>query len=331
VTEVVPALDISLLHLAFPTVAEEERQRTFRTLSNYIEAWASYLDDEIGVRPRCPVGVVVSADQFSGLARRVEFEEAKRYLSLSWATEVLMHLNMTTLGNTESIRYANAWLPIQTYYAVYTAVLALNSLVESRPADNHQAQLHAINSTLMDQRKWLPSAYRTACLDLPQDGPATFTPFDAGADLAYSNLIRISDPGQVRALVAKSLKTTRKAQIERLRELKLKREKSQRLPTGGWNAISNALMPTTVFDLLFRLRLRSNYRETDTLVLGPWSVDEAHSFSEALVDLTWHLLALLETLISGVISTSEFTNLVREFGERGSSISAVPVLERWQP
>jgi len=321
--------NISFADIRVPTDEEEELGRGFRTLSNYVEAWSIYLQDKAGPEPKCPLKSISGSPKYSGL--RIpdgSLDLTSKALSLSWSTEMLMRLQMDTLGQTEPVRFINAWLPIQAYYAVFNAVVAFNDIGGS-VADRHRAHLNAIDNFL-EQRAWLPSFYRLACVGAPRPSHAEYRGLDSDIDKKVSNLTRIRDDSEAAtALVAKSLKTTRIEQIEQAREEVIEREKRTRLRGGQWEEIAKKLMGTTVFDLLFRLRLRCNYRETETLIFGAWLVEDAWTFANALCDLTWHLLALLETLIAGKISAARLKKIASEFGGRVPNAISAPVLIRW--
>lgn len=57
------------------------------------------------------------------------------------------------------------------------------------------------------------------------------------------------------------------------------------LPTGVLVTRATALRPTTLFDLLYRLILRSNYEEGDALLSGALGPRDAGNFHDALCDI----------------------------------------------
>lgn len=252
-------------------------------------------------------------------------------LKITWSTETLMRLQKQLLGGGEEIRFANAWMPIQSYYAIYNGVVAFNSL-GSKISDNHSAHVHAINSYII-QAKWLPRCLRLSCKSPTNGKRAVYEGMVVDADRLVSNLIRSRELTYdvAQCLVAKSLKTTRLQQVDILRSNFLKNHKVRKLPGGQREKLESEINPTTFFDFLRRLRLRCNYQETETFVGGAWTYEDAETFSSSLVELTWHILSLLETLIAGRIGEKHMRSLVGEFESFKRIPGPSPAAHRWDP
>lgn len=313
----------------FPTQEEQERERSFRTFMNYCRAWVHLLNSDMGEAPTAPLPAVAGPARFNRLrARQPALDRCRRSLTIAWSTEMLIRLQVNFLGTGELIRYANAWVPIQAYYAVYNAIVAFNSIASNVP-NNHRSQINAVND-LLQQSSWLPDCFRRACTACPQHGPASFRLLEDGTDRTFSNLTLGLDDEVALSLVAKSLKTTRDTQHAEKRQEFLRREGRTRLRPGEHDRLDGQIHPITIFDFLLRLRVRCNYWDAESLIHGAMNVHDAGELSRSLSDLTWHLLAFLETLIAGRLGIPVLQGMVSAFGGIRDTPVRPPVLDRWQ-
>jgi hypothetical protein len=114
-------------------------------------------------------------------------------------------------------------------------------------------------------------------------------------------------------LHAVCLKTTREAFGERVAEDFRRRKKLKRLPNGFMSRHYSSQPATSLFHVLYRLRLRSNYRDADAFLRGIWSVTEATDFYRALLNVTGSSLLLLERLTARYAGVPAFAGSLRAF------------------
>ena len=74
--------------------------------------------------------------------------------------------------------------------------------------------------------------------------------------------------------------------------------------------------PTTIFDSLYRLRIRSNYEDADAFMMGTQTTQDAENYHKALVTVTGATLFTIETYIAQFLGKDNFKNLVDEFKKR---------------
>jgi hypothetical protein len=128
----------------------------------------------------------------------------------------------------------------------------------------------------------------------------------AAIDPTISNL---SAPNSTNApsLLAKALKTTRQEQITEHREGWLRGLKTatgtarKTLPANVRNANAERMRATTLFDLLWRLRRRSNYKEGDGLLTGALGPTDAANFHAALADVVAATLLPAEIYLAHLV------------------------------
>lgn len=308
----------------------------FRTLLNYVSAWVQVLDCATPKPLRVPLSSICSHRRYSELRKPdADLADVQPRLAMAWSTELLMQVQVDQLGNSEPIRYANSWLPVQCYYAVYNGVAAFNHLTQPQTRDTHDWNLKQINEFL-ERSSWLPDVFRYASIGNPDKNRADYRCAESNLDRTGSALRLIGSHERAVALALKSLKTTRIEALDRKANdsrSKQPRDSRGRLMPGGRQKLGDALPATTLFDFLWRLRTRSNYTETESLIHGAWSTNDAHAFAVGWLELTNQLLAFMETLIAGRVRADVLSQHVNAFAERASASGqnrpALPVSRRW--
>lgn len=196
--------------------------------------------------------------------------------------------------------FANLWAPVQAYYAVFNAFTAMAMTVSGSKPPKTWAASQVAYSTSPFVTPW------TARVGGPP-GAWTFDGFGgATLDHTISNLTA-PRPANAPSLLAKALRTTRQDQIDEHRDGWRKGLKTaagtprKNLPTAVLMANATALRPTTLFDLLYRLRLRSNYKEGDALLSGALGPADAATFHDAVADIVAATLLTTEIYLSHLI------------------------------
>ncbi len=146
------------------SIPTEEDAGTFITYRNYLDAFSQVIDDALGA-DSSGLPKLMGASKFSALKREVEVDSLVTHLRSAWSTELLM-TSVRALDLGDVVRYANVWAPVQSYYAVFAALLAWYVASGSK-ATSHTAVLNSIG-TEMRIKKWLPSPWTAVCLGCPQ-------------------------------------------------------------------------------------------------------------------------------------------------------------------
>jgi hypothetical protein len=82
-------------------------------------------------------------------------------------------------------------------------------------------------------------------------------------------------------------------------------------------------------DFLYRVRLRCNYRETESFIRGATSQAVAYGFLETITSVVAHTMAFLETLVVGRIGVKAMLAIVRQF-VADTFLEQTPVARRWE-
>jgi len=284
----------------------------FHTFSNYVQAvcaWTTALyphtdgmvagvADAVKARPwraGAPIGKALSA-------------RAGQILRNGWATEVLLNAPRA-LGGGALVSFANLWAPVQAYYAVFNSFTAMAHVLSPAPPATHIKLLN-----------WAADAAGHASMPFVSPwtarvggAPGAWSHHDFGPDplnLRISNLTT-ARAGTAPSLLALGLRTTRAEQIEDRREGWIAAQPLTRAGTRRRNLATTALVanatrmrPTTMFDLLWRLRIRSNYREGDEFLTGALSEGDAAAFHTALCDIVAATLLTVEIYLAHVVGAA---------------------------
>jgi hypothetical protein len=220
------------------------------------------------------------------------------------------------IGGPDLITFANHWAVVQAYYAVFEGFNALLQIGHANPPRTHTTLLRwAANQVGTSSSPFVaPWTWRVA-------GPAgsyTYDGFPAGfVPNTSASAIASVDSTSAPHILAKALKTTRDRKIK---ERKLDWLKGKTTKAGSKRKIltkaellrhSAAMEPTTLFDLLYRLRIRSNYDEADAFLSGALSSWDAEAFHDALCDIVAGTLLTIEIYLAHRVGRSSLSSALR--------------------
>lgn len=277
--------------------------RVIRGLSDYNAKAAAGLDVRDAV---ARTALAQRTRQRRGLPR-----DASRLLRIAWQTELVARLGEQL--DDPGLRQATLQtLPIQVYYAVFSAARAL-SHVSTPIADSHH-KTHEQFAAM--QRKdafglWGvslagdPNEVGSCTLDPPICQPVVFNPMETRVD-----------PEEY---VWAALRMARRWRIERARAAWMANRKNRTakgapykiLPPRGRREILSAERGTTVMDFVYELRCGSNYRSIDEYAV---EIEDRHvvDFHSGLIEVMDAGLAHYEAQIARYVGAAalrgEFTS-----------------------
>ena len=146
------------------------------------------------------------------------------------------------------------------------------------------------------------------------------------------------DPWTSDDRLAMFLRTTRRKELDRRfaqeRQRKVKPGRTRRnLSTADKERFAKSMAPTTLFDVLWRVRKKANYEDADTFVLGAGDELEARRLAQALVILTDGTIAALEALAAAYVGPRLLADISQAYAVRTRSGPASAVGRRassWQ-
>lgn len=290
----------------------------FATFYHYVSSIATLVDESAVPRSRL-VQAIAAGSTFQRINRNTaaNLQLVRRRLRNAWSTEIVLGLPRQLGGGL--VRYANHWAPVQAYYAVYLALHAFHAAAGRSPVTDHTAMLAAAAEDLRTGRLSAPTPWAMCCARR-EDRRESFRGLPADAVLEPVSAA-LSVPLRERrwSFYAMALRTTRGFFLDdenRVRAWKkrnpTKANKPRRTITRAGRAeLDGRLHPTSLFDFLYRLRLRSNYRDADTIVAGSGS--EAESFNDCLLAITDATLLLIEAHVRRHLGPVAYRAIVDEF------------------
>jgi hypothetical protein len=295
-------ITVDLSSIRVPTGSAEEM--AFRTFRNYLEATCAWARELYPSPDGLNAGVAAEVKSRSWRKEpsgtKVLSPRAGQMLRNAWATEVLLNAPRT-LGD-DLVTFANLWTPVQAYYAVFNGITALSHIVTANPPHGHVRLLSwaATAAASPNAPFVMPWTARVGGV------PGAWAYHDLGSDPINEKISNLVVPGVANApsLLAMGLRTTRGDQIEEHRPGWLKGltttagKQRANLPRAELLRRAAAMRPTTLFDLLYRLRIRSNYQEGDAFLTGPLSASDAADFHDALCTIVGATMLTVEIFVA---------------------------------
>jgi hypothetical protein len=301
------------------SVTTTEEERRFRTFANYIASVALLCRAEWGS----------SAAMVESYRDKVKVKQAKlpcdrdrvaSFLRRAWATESLMNLPFTRAELSEVIPHSILWLPVQTYYTVFSALQAV-LIAQGDSIEKHAIAMSHFSNTL---RFRMPFPF--CCSALGHDTATRYERFRNDPDKDFSTLARPQNSDDANHLLGTALRSTRRQLLEDKCDAWKREHGKKQIPRTQRQAIGEAETPTTILHFLYRLRVRSNYGDSEVFVSGSSAAD-ARNFAKAYISVVDYFLGALEVMADKRLGADsvkrEATDFVRE--ARG----VPPVAARW--
>jgi hypothetical protein len=195
---------------------------------------------------------------------------------------------------------ANLWLPVQAYYTINAmgnaALLALNLPIPK----THRAFRAAFTANIV---RLMPFPFNAVCTGGPLPLDFAFSGIKTAPDQVASQS-QLANPyySEGDDFIGKSLSTTRSRSLKGLLEIAKKKNvrpghKSRRLPGEEQSKIVHSLHGTSIADLLYRMRRRSNYDNPDMYLEAFNNADSALVHYQTLAYVTEILVRSLEEII----------------------------------
>lgn len=310
------------------TPEEQERTRRFQVHKNYVGGIALFVSRTYGAERTARLAALLQAQrELSGFRRirqrQVNNERLAQYLTLAWASE--LQYRLAGLGDASLLQYSNAWAPVHAYYAVYMGAQAWFTTIGAEDiVDNHTGSLNTLSNQIT-QRDLFPLPWNVTCSGCPHLDEHEFNGLPADGDAsAHVELLSAPRFDDFWPRFGKLLETTRRRRLDRNIEDWKRRRGRKNTRAKEKRELASRLLPTTVFDFFWRLRVRSNYRDVRTFLMAGVTDDWQEEFYNALLCVTESSLALLENLVVAYSGPEVYRSTSGEF--IGSLRNDVPIL-----
>lgn len=313
---------------ALPADRDEELVRRFQVTLNYLRDLQHYIENAYG-RGKAVYPSLSTALQkhpaYLKLHRRsagsFDFDQLERHLEIAWVTELVLRMP-AALGQGRALRVTNAWAPVHAYYAINMALQAwFDANGMTGIADDHTAALRSISAQIKDRRLF-PSPWAILCVGNPhvRGGCIYLNEPRLGACSAKVAVlsIPIGLPGAYSeadslARLGTWLRTTREARLKKREEDWKHKQRRAKIDPKVRKQYAASLHPTSLFDCLWRLRIRSNYRSVETYLVRYVADSDAEMFHRALVSITTATLCLLESYVARLIGAAAYETMANRF------------------
>lgn len=274
-----------------------ERDCAATTTNNEFTALA------IKIQPDAALSQLLQLPHFLSLSRRhtSDLSGIKNYLINGWNTERILRITADSL-TADALPSGLQWGFPMAYYSIYSVALAYFK-VAGYTESSHTAIIRKFGS-LVTQGKYPPSVSFTAS----GRGPCVFN--GVKYDPAFSTLSKPDGAEAADKMIACFLSGTRKQDLnEKKRDLKLSTKKGKRkraFNSADWSKVSEKLGATSLLSLLYRKRIKANYRDIDTF-LSP-QIDGPGIF-DSLQQIVDTLNLIHEAMVAKIIGTVEFEKI----------------------
>lgn len=270
--------------------ADSEEARAFTTYLGYWDSLARVITTLYGEDyERGLVAELRSRKAFRGLNSsqfRGDREQLRALLLNAWNSELGLHL---VDDDDPRLMAQNQWNNVYAYYASGRAALAWLLVRDSIAPRRHRRLLDAMSmqvQTALYPEPW--SCRCTACTPLAHAGFATPPP----------DVHNLETAADCHGGVAKLLKTTRQKRIDELKLQHLADNKLRRAPSGLALRLDRSMVPTTVFDFMWRSRTRANYGDPSMFYVGTLDESRSRAYVHAVRVATGATMLLMEAFIA---------------------------------
>jgi hypothetical protein len=309
------------LQIHFP---DSEFAENFQAYLNYLEDLAGVIGGQYGWKESLVSGVheaVLALPMISRIRRRSyvggRTEALERLLRKAWGELRRLHREIEIPD--EYDEEANAWLPVQAYYSVYNAIMAVAVASGQMVPKDHTAALHSAAEYV--KRGKLPFPWSAYCEGCPQTGTVLFGGLRPSGEPVH--VLSRPDPSTTDDRLAMFLRTTRERELARrfseMRRKAIRGRSRRNLNRSVKEAVAEKVAATTVFDLFWRMRRKSNYDDADVFVLGAADALHAQRFGSSLAILADATIAALEGVMAGYVGPELLLSAVRGYAKRARS------------
>lgn len=283
-------------------VPSTKNERTFDTYRFYLDVLLKDLTSNYSTLDNL-AKCVWSESKLILPTQDLDEKTIRRFLMIAWNTEYLVGNNVSP--EIEIIKVGNLWRPIQAYYAIYSAGEAVSYALDGRLIESHSKCIAKLNSIFVDRIRIKPWCYcyhgNTRKGLKPKNFPANTK--------TVNNLSR--KKGLPIDMIATCIQAEHRNRIEDFEPKKLTSKQKER---GEKKLLKLDYDPgyTTVFNFLYRLRIKSNYKDAEIFISD--SPDEyVKEFAENLASITNTTLLLFEIIIIRRWGKDRFVRLAQSY------------------
>ena len=291
---------------------DEGHLQAFTVYLNYVRSFdhliCSHYGDGEEVDFAALADAIRSTPSFGPNLRRERSAELyEKHLKNAWFTEVALNIpDIFTLP--ELVPYFNHWATVMAYYVVHHGMRAAIAVRGGQPTmtRSHQSLLNQAGAYLANSRVF-PVTWSVVCTGHEGDHQYACRPDDATSECR--SLLKRFEAEDAWPFFCKALATTRDRAIgERIDQWKQQQHRT-RIRRSLRCTIGQAVQPTTFLNFLLRLRLRSNYLDSDAFAAALTREGDAADFNRSIRNIVAGSMMVCETLITAMAGDSDIRRI----------------------
>jgi hypothetical protein len=291
------------------TGEDEKHLKAFHTYLYYVRSLAylicRYHGDGDEVDLAALTRSIRSKPAFRRIVRRRRSPDLyEKQLKNAWFTEVALNIPALFNSPSEQVPYFNHWATVMAYYALHDAMRATIAVHDGRSTErmSHQSLLNQVGAYLANSRVF-PIPWGVTCTG--PEGVYEYLGKPDGAATECGSLIGRFREEQAWPSFCKALATTRRDEIaDAVRRWK---DTHHRKHIGHFERlrVGEAVKPTTFLNFLRRLRVRSNYVDSDAFAAALRRERDGAEFNRAIRNIVAGSMMMCETLIVAMAGESD--------------------------
>lgn len=237
----------------------------------------------------------------------VNVDEIKKWIFNGWNTERVLRVSNQLFENQDN-HFILQWSFPQSYYSVYQLTLSFIYLIKQTKT-SHQSIMDRFGELV--KYNWYPKS-----ISFYSEGTKKNLIFENISNKKNSNSIDFN-PNSLESCerqIQQFLKSTREIILKEKGNEKIKKSKNseikKRLNEKEWNEISKSIGNTTILHLLYRKRIKSNYKDINTFISGE---NQSKKIHESLINIVNKLNFINECYIYKTIGSKKFLEFYEEF------------------
>lgn len=301
-------------------LSREEKELIFKAKMTQIQFYALALRLQ---KPKIlqELSLLKYFNEFS-ISSTCDVKEVKKWIVNGWNTEYLLRINYKTLKG-DALRNSLHWAFPQAYYSVYTICLAFFK-VAGFTESSHTSVISKVGK-LMSEGKY-PNI-----ISFLSDGGMKRINFLNINKIALPSTIYFEEtPEVIDTHICQFLNSTRQMDLEdrkpHIKCYTTKHKRKVNFSDKDWEKVSNSIGYTSIMSLLYRKRIKSNYRDIETFLCEELNVDEVYKY---LIIITSSINLVHESFIMRGLGKAQYISLyqklngvIKEIIEKRSSAIA---------
>lgn len=238
--------------------------------------------------------------------KNVDIEKISKILRNAWYTEFqLKNLSVTS----DFAEFSLHWGQVYSYYACYLQIRAYLICQNQKVNPKHRTTLRHFAQELEKRRNLFPSPWNVMCCDDPTKNKFINKKEPYVDSHQLSNIAKQNPVDNF----AKFLKTTRQKEIKRKCEEWKEDNNKRKTPSAIKKKIIEDTPPTSIYDCLYRLRIRANYENADTFIFSTIPDNKAMGFHKSLNNIVWISSLILETITAKYLSWKNYKPILEKY------------------